>query len=103
VIAHLYHIAQQKFRYEIVKNRSSNTQKRPYFDLKIANFLQLLGASPPDPIDSGSSGLYPQTPCSGYPNFSFLDHPSKFLRTLLVRTLKKSKENKFDPSELNNN
>jgi len=38
VVAHLYHIAQQKLLYEIVKNQSRNTQKRPYFDLKIANF-----------------------------------------------------------------
>jgi len=38
----LYHLAQQKFCYKIVKNRSRNTQKRLYFDLKITNFLQWL-------------------------------------------------------------
>jgi len=35
------------------KNRLRNAQKRLYFDLKIANFLQRLWASPPDPIASG--------------------------------------------------
>jgi len=28
VVAHLYHLAQQKLRYEIVQNRLRNTQKR---------------------------------------------------------------------------
>jgi len=41
-VAHLYHLAQQKLRYGIVKNRLRNKQKRLYFDLKIANFLQRL-------------------------------------------------------------
>jgi len=36
VVAHLYHLLQQKVRYDIVKNRSRNAQKRLYFDLKIA-------------------------------------------------------------------
>jgi len=49
VVAHLYqHLAQQKLRYEIVRNRLRNTQKRLYFDLKIANFLQRLVAKPSD-------------------------------------------------------
>jgi len=60
VVAHLYHLVQQKLRYEIVKNRSRNTQIRLYFDLKIANFLKRLGA-PPDLIAYGSWGLRPQT------------------------------------------
>jgi len=42
-VAHLYHLAQQKLRYEIVKNRSRKTQKTAIFELKIANFLQRLG------------------------------------------------------------
>jgi len=46
MVAHLYHITQQKHRYEIVKNRSRNTQKLLYVDLKIANFIQRQGASP---------------------------------------------------------
>jgi len=39
VLGHLYHLAQQKLRYEIFKNRSRNAQKQLYFDLKIANFF----------------------------------------------------------------
>jgi len=50
VVAHLYqHLTQQKLRYEIVRNRLKNAQKRLYFDLKIANFLRRLEAKPPDP------------------------------------------------------
>jgi len=45
-VAHLYHSAQQKLRYGTVKNRLRNAQKRLYFDLTIANFLQRLGGSP---------------------------------------------------------
>jgi len=57
-----YYLAQQKRRYKIVKNRSRNTQKWLYFDLKIANFLQRLRVSPQTPITSGSCGFCPQTP-----------------------------------------
>jgi len=64
-----YTVAQQKLRYEIVKNRSRNTQKRLYFDLKIANFLQRLGFRPQTPI--WELGVLP--PDFGYPNFSNLD------------------------------
>jgi len=46
VVAHLYHIAQQKLRYEIVNNRLGNTQKRLYFNLKITP--SAAGGSAPD-------------------------------------------------------
>jgi len=39
----------RKLRYQIVRNRLRNTQKRLYFDLKIANLLQRLEAKPLDP------------------------------------------------------
>jgi len=49
VVAHLYqYLAQQKHRYQIVRNRLRNTQKRLYFDLKIANLFQRLEAKLPD-------------------------------------------------------
>jgi len=70
---------------------SRNTQKRLYFDLKIAIFFQRLGASPPNPPSSGSWGFCSQTPASGYPNFSNLNSSfwnSCVVRTLLVRTLR---------------
>jgi len=100
VVAHLYHIAQQKLRYEIVKNRSKNTQKRLYFDLKIANFIQRLGASPQAPISSDNWGFCPKTP--GYLNFSKLYSPFEFpAHARLVRTHRKARKNKIDPSKLN--
>jgi len=59
VAAHLFHVAQQKPRYKIVKNRSRNTQKRLDFDLKFVNFLQRLGALPSDPHSLRQLGALP--------------------------------------------
>jgi len=60
-VAHLYHSAQQKLRYEIVKNWSRCTPKRLYFDLKIAIFFSGRGLRPQTSMVFGGWGLYPQT------------------------------------------
>jgi len=89
MVAHLYHLAQQKLRYEIVKNWSRNTQKRLYFDFKIANFLQRLGAPPQTPWPPAAGSFAPD-PGLGFQNFFFFGFPplSKFLRTRLVTPLR---------------
>jgi len=93
VVANFHHLVQQKLLSEIVKNRPRNTQKRLYFDLIIANFLQMLEtpdshslrqlgallskprrlkALPPDFHDFRRPGLRPRNPILCYPNFFFL-------------------------------
>jgi len=71
------------------------------FDLKIVIFLSGWGLCPQIPIASGSWGLCPQT--HSYPNFSNLDpfSPFEIPAYAMVRTLRKARKNKIDPSELN--
>jgi len=87
VIVHLYHLAQQKLRYEIVKIWSRNTQKRIYFNLKISSAAG--GFAPQTPMASSGRGSRRTGPRVGFLKLFLLQLLlllkllSKFLRSLL--------------------
>jgi len=73
VVTHLYHLAQQQLRYEIIKNRLRHTKKRLYFDLRVANFFSGWGRGlcPQTPMTSGGRG---RTPVLDFQNLTKMIH-----------------------------